>query len=182
MTAKDFAASYRHVIQRLRAKGVTNAVNVVAYMGNEKWMAQSWWKDLYPGDDVVDWIGLDSYVSAPSRATTTTACSPTCSTASAPGGERLLRLGDHPTTRASRCMVAEWGVYHRVGQVVGQVGAVQQRPAGAGQAPGDQGDRATSTPSSDAFGDRDISINSSARSLASFRKLAANPIFNVQLH
>ena len=32
-----------------------------------------------------------------------------------------------------------------------------------------------------AFGDRDISINSSARSLASFRKLAANPVFNVQI-
>jgi hypothetical protein len=43
--------------------GVTNVVNVLAYMGNERWMAQSWWKDLYPGDDVVDWVGLDSYVS-----------------------------------------------------------------------------------------------------------------------
>jgi beta-mannanase len=63
VTAKDYAAMYRHVIQRLRAGGVTNAVNVIAYMGNEKWMGQSWWKDLYPGDDVVDWIGLDSYVS-----------------------------------------------------------------------------------------------------------------------
>ncbi|MEV0903126.1 DNRLRE domain-containing protein, partial [Actinoplanes sp. NPDC049802] len=61
--AKDFAAMYRHTIERLRAKGVTNVVNVLAYMGNEKWLAQSWWPDLYPGDDVVDWIGLDSYVS-----------------------------------------------------------------------------------------------------------------------
>src|SRR4030095_5441993 len=61
--AKDFAAMYRHTILRLRAKGVTNVVNVMAYMGNEKWMAQSWWRDLYPGDDVVDWVGLDSYVS-----------------------------------------------------------------------------------------------------------------------
>ena len=64
MTAKDFAASFRHVIKRLRAQGAGNVVSVVAYMGNEKWMAQSWWKDLYPGDDVVDWMGLDSYVSA----------------------------------------------------------------------------------------------------------------------
>jgi hypothetical protein len=55
MTAKDYAAMYRHVILRLSADGVDNAVNVLAYMGNEKWMAQSWWKDLYPGDDVVDW-------------------------------------------------------------------------------------------------------------------------------
>jgi beta-mannanase len=36
-------------------------VNVLAYMGNEKWMSQSWWKDLYPGDDVVDWIGYDPF-------------------------------------------------------------------------------------------------------------------------
>jgi hypothetical protein len=57
-TAKDFAAMYRHTILRLRAQGITNAINVLAYMGNEKWMSQSWWADLYPGDDVVDWIGL----------------------------------------------------------------------------------------------------------------------------
>jgi hypothetical protein len=33
----------------------------------------------------------------------------------------------------------------------------------------------------DAFGDRDISIDSSAPSLAAFRKLAASPLFNVAL-
>jgi len=64
MQARDFAKMYRHVIKRLEAQGVDNAINVMAYMGNEKWMAQSWWKDLYPGDDVVDWMGLDSYVNA----------------------------------------------------------------------------------------------------------------------
>ncbi|MEV4640883.1 DNRLRE domain-containing protein, partial [Actinoplanes sp. NPDC049548] len=31
--AKDFAAMYRHTIERLRAKGVDNAINVMAYMG-----------------------------------------------------------------------------------------------------------------------------------------------------
>ncbi|MDT4992505.1 MAG: hypothetical protein QOH97_2397, partial [Actinoplanes sp.] len=39
MQAKDFAAMYRHTILRLRARGVTNVINVLAYMGNEKWMA-----------------------------------------------------------------------------------------------------------------------------------------------
>src|SRR5690348_12658142 len=43
MEAKDFAAMYRHTIERLRKQGVTNVVNVMAYMGNERWMAQSWW-------------------------------------------------------------------------------------------------------------------------------------------
>lgn len=61
--ATDYAAMYRHTIQRLRAKGVTNVVNVMAYMGKEKWLAQTWWNDLYPGNDIVDWNGLDSDVS-----------------------------------------------------------------------------------------------------------------------
>jgi hypothetical protein len=49
MTAKDYAAMYRHVILRLRADGVGNAISVLAYMGNEKWMAQSLRKDPVPG-------------------------------------------------------------------------------------------------------------------------------------
>jgi hypothetical protein len=36
------------VILRLRAKGVTNAISVVAYTGNEKWMSQTWWKGPLP--------------------------------------------------------------------------------------------------------------------------------------
>jgi hypothetical protein len=64
MTAKDYAAMFRHTVQRLRADGITNAVSVVAYMSYEKWNNSSWWYDLYPGDDVVDWIGVDAYVSA----------------------------------------------------------------------------------------------------------------------
>jgi Glycosyl hydrolase family 26 len=63
-TAKDFAAMFRHTVQRLRAQGVDNAVFVVAYMGIEKFYNESWWTELYPGDDVVDWIGLDAYVAS----------------------------------------------------------------------------------------------------------------------
>ena len=36
MEAKDYAAMYRHTIERLRAKGVTNVVNVLAYMGQRE--------------------------------------------------------------------------------------------------------------------------------------------------
>ncbi len=111
MTAKDYAAMYRHVIQRLRANGVTNAVNVLAYMGNESYLGKSWFPDLYPGDDVIDWIGLDSYLNA------------------AKGYHHgdfnnLLDRGpvfgtnlgfyDWATTKhpGKPVMVAEWGVYH----------------------------------------------------------------------
>ena len=64
MTAKDYAAMFRHTVQRMRANGVTNVVFVMAYMNVEKWNNSSWWYDLYPGNDVVDWVGVDSYVNA----------------------------------------------------------------------------------------------------------------------
>jgi hypothetical protein len=61
MTASDYRAMFRHVVARLRADGVTNAVIVVDYMGTAHWGSQSWFNALYPGDDVVDWIAEDPY-------------------------------------------------------------------------------------------------------------------------
>ena len=178
MTAKDFAASFRHVILRLRAQGVTNAVSVVAYMGNEKWMAKSWWKDLYPGDDVVDWVGLDSYVSA-EKGYYHNGMFADLLDRRAPKGTGFYdwAVANHPKKPV---MVAEWGVYHRVGQVVDKsaqfnsvLPELAKRPAVKAIVYFDTKD--------DAFGDRDISIDSSPSSLAAFRKLAANKLFNVGL-
>ena len=45
----------------LVADGVTNAIYVMDYMGYSKWGEQSWFSQLYPGDDVVDWIAYDPY-------------------------------------------------------------------------------------------------------------------------
>lgn len=64
MTAKDYAAMFRHTAERLRAKGVDNAIFVMVHMGYEGWGVKPWFEDLYPGDDVVDWIGFDPYVTA----------------------------------------------------------------------------------------------------------------------
>jgi hypothetical protein len=64
MAAADYAAMFAHTVRRLRTDGVTNAVTVMAYMGSEKWPGRSWWPRLYPGDDVTDWIALDSYLRA----------------------------------------------------------------------------------------------------------------------
>jgi beta-mannanase len=178
MTAKDFRASFRHVITRLRADGLTNMVSVVAYMGNEKWMAQSWWKDLYPGDDVVDWVGLDSYVSAETNYYHYGKFADLLDR-HAPNGPGFYQWA---TTqhKAKPIMVAEWGAYHRVGKVVDKsavfnsvVPELAKRPAVKAIVYFDT--------KKDAFGDRDISINSKASSLASFKKLAANPLFNVNL-
>jgi glycosyl hydrolase family 26 len=60
-TAKDYAAMYRHVVKRLRAHGVHNMVTVLVHMAYVPHATKSWFNQMYPGDDVVDWIGLDVY-------------------------------------------------------------------------------------------------------------------------
>ena len=61
-TAKDYAAMYRRIALRLKAKGATNAVLVMTYRGAPYWGVQPWFEQLYPGDDVVDWIAEDPYL------------------------------------------------------------------------------------------------------------------------
>lgn len=61
MEASDYAAMFRYVVERLRGQGVDNLVTVMNYMGYLKWVEMPWHEDLYPGTDVVDWIGLSGY-------------------------------------------------------------------------------------------------------------------------
>jgi hypothetical protein len=177
--AKDFAAMYRHTIKRLRAQGADNVVNVMAYMGNEKWMAQSWWSDLYPGDDVVDWIGLDSYVSVEKGYYHFGTFGDLLDRKPKGGG---LGFYDWATTKhaGKPIMIAEWGGYHRVGRTTDKsavynsvVQQLTKRPAIKAIVHFDT--------KRDDQGNRDISIDSTKAGLAAFRKLAANPIFNVKL-
>ncbi len=60
-TARDYAAMYRYVIKRLRAKGATNVVSVLVHMAYVPHATKPWFNSMYPGDDVVDWIGFDTY-------------------------------------------------------------------------------------------------------------------------
>ncbi|WP_283135413.1 glycoside hydrolase family 26 protein [Rhizohabitans arisaemae] len=60
-TADDYRAMFRRVIERLRTRGVTNAITVMTYMGAPNWSSKPWFDALYPGDEVVDWIGMDPY-------------------------------------------------------------------------------------------------------------------------
>ena len=60
-TAKDYAKMYRYVVKRLRAHGVDNIVSVVVHMAYVPHTSKEWFGDMYPGDDVVDWIGFDTY-------------------------------------------------------------------------------------------------------------------------
>jgi hypothetical protein len=145
MQASDFAAMYRHTIQRLRADGVTNVVSVLIYMSNEQWMAKSWWKDLYAGDDVVDWIGLDAYANAE------------------PGYHHDL-----------------FGAYHREHRPVDKSAIYNSVLPALASHPAVKAISYFDT-KHDATGDRDISIDSTSRGLASFRKLASSPLFNVKI-
>jgi hypothetical protein len=60
-TAQDYSNMYRHVVHRLRARGVDNLVTVLVHMAYVPHTTKSWFDRMYPGDDVVDWIGFDSY-------------------------------------------------------------------------------------------------------------------------
>ena len=177
--AKDFAAMYRHTILRLRAQGVTNAINVMAYMGNEKWMAQSWWKDLYPGDDVVDWMGLDSYVSAEKGYYHYGMFNDLLDRQPTGGG---LGWYDWASTKhASKpIMVAEWGVYHRVGKKADKSPGFRSVLPELKKRPNIKAIVYFDTAKDDE-GDRDISINGTAANLAAFRALAADKIFDVKI-
>ncbi|WP_229716325.1 CBM96 family carbohydrate-binding protein [Mangrovihabitans endophyticus] len=176
--ASDYAAMYRHTVRRLRAKGVTNTITVMAYMGNEKWMSQSWWRDLYPGDDVVDWIGLDSYVSAEKGYYHHGDFADLL--------DRRGRTGPafyewatirHP---GKPVMVAEWGVYHRVGRPADKAPGYASVLPELAKRPAIKAIVHFDTKHDDE-GDRDISIDSTRGNLAAFRTLAANPLFDVRL-
>lgn len=61
-TAADYAAMYRHVVKRLRAHGAGNVVSVLVHRADGGPTTAKLLDALYPGDDVVDWIGLDTYL------------------------------------------------------------------------------------------------------------------------
>ncbi|WP_249714291.1 glycoside hydrolase family 26 protein [Rhizomonospora bruguierae] len=180
MTATDYAAMYRHVVTRLRAAGLTNVVTVLAYLGNEKWLGQGWWPDLYPGDSYVDWIGLDSYVSVQPGAYHYGAFADLLDRKGAGTGNLgfyAWATSRHPD---KPIIVAEWGAYHPVATVLdkalvygGVAAELRKRPAIKGIVYFDT--------KADGAGDRDISIDSSATALAAFRRLAADPMFTVTL-
>ncbi|MBG0826287.1 hypothetical protein HS041_00610 [Planomonospora sp. ID67723] len=112
MTARDYAEMYRHVVQRLREKGVRNAVTVMTYMGAPNWAASSWFERLYPGDDVVDWVAMDPYVDDRVQSFEGLINKTRDDIAQWPGFYRWMqwRFPGKPI------MLAEWGVFERRGQ------------------------------------------------------------------
>ncbi|WP_327089337.1 hypothetical protein OIE66_01565 [Nonomuraea sp. NBC_01738] len=109
MQASDYAAMYRHVVLRLREKGVTNMVTVMTYMGAPNWAAKSWFEQLYPGDDVVDWVAMDPYADERVRDFGGLVDKTRKDVPNWPGFYRWMqwRFPGKPI------MVAEWGVFER---------------------------------------------------------------------
>jgi hypothetical protein len=181
MTAKDYAAMFRHTVLRLKAQGVGNGVFVMAYMNYEKWNNSPWWYDLYPGDDVVDWLGLDSYINAQPAGyhngdfrylmdrTTDAAAFP---------GWYTWATTKHP---GKPIVLAEWAVYDSSATVVAANKAalfdtvapqLKDFPALKGLVYFDT--------AADQSG-KDMRIDSSPAALDAFRRLAADPRFDVKL-
>lgn len=111
MTASDYRAMVRHVILRLKKDGVSNVVFVQIFQGYPAYAVKSWWPQLYPGDDVIDWIAEDSYNSGSSTGYN-----------SGDFGDMVNRTKDnwpgfykwatsqHP---GKPLMLGEWGVYYK---------------------------------------------------------------------
>lgn len=179
MTAKDYAAMFRYTVQRMRANGVNNVVFVMAYMNVEKWNNSSWWYDLYPGNDVVDWVAVDSYVNAQ------------------PGGfhngdfnylmNRTTDKAKFPgwynwaVTKNKPIMVAEWAVY----ECKTKCDPNEKAKLHATVVPQLKGMPAIKAlvafdTASDQQG-LDMRIDSTPQALESFKKIAGDPIFQVRV-
>jgi beta-mannanase len=182
MTAKDFAAMYRHTILRLRADGVTNAVSTIAYMNYEKWNNTTWWSDLYPGDDVTDWIGVDSYLNAQvggfHSGDFTSLMNRTQSGKPFPGFYTWATT-QHPS---KPIMVAEWGVYDSSTTVVPQNKADVYNTVlpDLSAMPAIKGLLYFET-AKDQSGHQ-ILMDDSPEALSAFKKIAADSRFNVVLN
>ncbi|GLY96450.1 hypothetical protein Acsp02_37050 [Actinoplanes sp. NBRC 103695] len=178
-TADDYAKMYRHVVKRLRARGVDNLVTVLVHMAYVPHTTKSWFDRMYPGDDVVDWIGFDTYAY------------------SDPGyghGDltELLnrRMGSRPTwpgfynwavnRHADKpLMVAEWGVWSSKKNPGHKAGFYRDM---ARQIPRFKNIRAMvhfDTPHNQKG--MDSRVDATRESLAAYRRLGHLPIFQVEV-
>jgi hypothetical protein len=177
--ATDYAAMFRHTVQRLRADGVTNAVTVITYMSVEKFNNQPWFNDLYPGDDVTDWITLDAYVSAQPggyhNGDFNYLVNRTTNAAAFPGYYKWVTTL-HPN---KPFMVSEWGVFEYAADPTLKAAIYDKVLEQLKAMPAIKGLMYFDAPAPPGGGD--TRVDSSPQALASFKKIAADPIFNVKI-
>jgi hypothetical protein len=170
MTASDYSAMYHHVVARLRNDGATKFVSVMNYMGYVPWALKSWFGDLWPGDDVVDWVGIDPYASGD----TSGYMSGDFNTLVNRTGAGFPGFYTWLTTRhASKpFMVAEWGVKEGVNNPDGKAKYYASVAANISKYPAIKAMVYFDEPASPAGEDAgDTEPSSSALSLAAWQKL-----------
>ena len=168
MTASDYAAMYRHVVLRLKADGVTNAVYVMNYMGFTGWGEQPWFGALYPGDDVVDWIAYDPYSDGTGNFGTLV---------NAKGGTKWPGFYTWATTThpGKPLMLAEWGVCESTNNPSGKANFFDTMPTIEQDYPAI---KALVYWNADDYPTR---VDSTPQSLAAFRRLAQDPLYDAHL-
>jgi hypothetical protein len=109
MEATDYRNMVRHVITRLKAQGATKVVFVQIFQGYPRYAATSWWPNLYPGDDVIDWLASDSYNSGKSTGYNAGGFSVMVNRVKTPWqGFYNWATSKHP---GKPLMLGEWGVF-----------------------------------------------------------------------
>jgi hypothetical protein len=178
MTARDYAAMYRHTVLRLRAAGVTNVVFVMVYMAYEPWCVQPWFGDLYPGDDVVDWIGMDPYLFAKpggyGHGDFAYLVDRTSNPAKWPGFYTWVTRthGNKPL------MIAEWGVYEHAADPAQKAWIYSTVRQQLGRFPAIKALVYFDSPNAPKG---DTRPDSSQAALSEFQKLASSTVFSVTL-
>jgi hypothetical protein len=178
-TARDYAAMFRHVVKRLRAGGVDNLVSVVVHMAYAPLTSRPWFTEMYPGDDVVDWVGFDTYAySRPGYGHGDFA-----ELVNRRAGARNQWPGFYnwATTRFPHkpLMVAEWGVWHHRKNPAHKAEFYRSVGAQIGWFPRIKALVHFDTPNNQKGWDS--RVDATREGLAAYRQLGALPVFQVAL-
>ena len=178
-TARDYAAMFRHVVKRLRAKGATNVVTVLVHMAYVPHTTKSWFQHMYPGDDVVDWIGFDTYsYSEPGYGHGDFAELLNRRSASKPGWPGFYNWvrQRHP---GKPLMVAEWGVWFSERNPGHMAEFYREVGEQIGRFPGIKAMVHFETPAN--HKGQDSSVDSTPAALREYRRLGKLPVFQVSV-
>jgi hypothetical protein len=178
-TAEDYAAMYRHVIKRLRAHGVDNIVSVIVHMAYVPHTSQSWFDAMYPGNDVVDWIGFDTYAySDPGYGNGDFAELLNRRSESKPSwpGFYNWAVAEHPD---KPLMVAEWGVWSSKKNPGHKANFYREVGRQIARFPNIRAMVAFDTPHNQEG--RDSSVDATPAALAAYRWLGRLPVFQVKV-
>lgn len=178
-TAADYRAMFRHVANRLRARGAVNIITVMIFMSYPPYNVMPWWSQLYPGNDVVDWVGFDAYAySDPGWGYGDFAEMINRTTTMAKGWPGMYNwVTKHYPGKP--LMIGEWGVFRSRKNPGHQAAFLASVAAEIGRYPQLKAMCYFDTP--DAGRGRDDRVEATAATLAQYRWLGLQPMFQVSL-